>query len=54
MMRRHLVSVPLTVTLPVNPPATPVLDLERGITKWQVREFSDYVDVFNTTAKHPR
>ena len=30
-----------------------VSGLERGITKWQVREFSDYVDVFNTTAKHP-
>jgi hypothetical protein len=31
-----------------------VSGLERGIAKWQVREYQDYVDVFNTTVRQPR
>jgi hypothetical protein len=30
-----------------------VSGLEPGVVKWQVREYEDYVDVFNTTARHP-
>jgi hypothetical protein len=30
-----------------------VSGLERGLAKWQVREYQDYVDVFNTTSRYP-
>jgi hypothetical protein len=30
-----------------------VSGLQSGLSKWQVREYADYVDVFNTTARQP-
>jgi hypothetical protein len=30
-----------------------VSGLESGVNKWQMREFSDHIDVFNTTATYP-
>lgn len=30
-----------------------VSGLESGVAKWQVREYADYIDVFNTTSRHP-
>ena len=30
-----------------------VSGLEPGVVKWQVREYQDYVDVFNTTSRYP-
>jgi hypothetical protein len=30
-----------------------VSGLERGVTKWHIREYDDYVDVFNTTSHDP-
>lgn len=30
-----------------------VSGLERGVARWQVREYQDYVDVFNTASRRP-
>lgn len=30
-----------------------VSGLKPGVTRWQVREYSEYVDVFNTTENEP-
>ena len=30
-----------------------VSGLQPGVARWQVREYQDYVDVFNLTTRHP-